>query len=78
MAKAAYAAYSAAVNAAEEFPSAETTRKERECRRLVDAANALVAEAQAAADVVQCEMRGRDVKLEEQVGGLLLAALRLM
>ena len=35
---------------------------------MLDTANALVAEAQAAADVVQGELRGRDVKLEEQVG----------
>jgi hypothetical protein len=42
--------------------------REEECRALAEAANALVAEAQAAADVVQGELRGRDVKLEEQVG----------
>ena len=36
---------------------------------MLDTANALVAEAQAAADVVQGELRGLDVKLEEQVGG---------
>jgi hypothetical protein len=35
---------------------------------LVEAANVPVAEVQAAADVVQGELRGRDVKLEEQVG----------
>jgi hypothetical protein len=66
-AKAAAAAWSAAVKAAEDFPSAEATRQEEECKRLLDAANALVAEAQAAADVVRGNLLGRDVKLEEQV-----------
>jgi hypothetical protein len=67
-AQAAGAAYSAAVKAAEDCPSAEAAMREEECRALAEAANALVAEAQAAADVVQGELRGRDVKLEEQVG----------
>jgi hypothetical protein len=65
-AQAAGAAYSAAVKAAEDFPSAEAALRDEECR-MAEAANALVAETQAAADVVQGELRGRDVKLEEQV-----------
>ena len=68
-AQAAAAAYSAAVKAAEDSPSAEATLREEECRALCDAANVLVAEAQAAADAVQGDLRGREVKLEEQVGG---------
>ena len=67
-AKAAAAAWSAAVKAAEDAPSAAATREEEECKRLYDAATALVAEARAAADVVQDNLRGQDVKLEEQVG----------
>ena len=66
-AKAAAAAWSAAVKAAEDAPSAAATLQEEECKRVLDAANALVAEAQAAADVVQEKLRGQDVKLEEQV-----------
>jgi hypothetical protein len=66
-AKAAAAAWSAAVKAAEDVPSAAATRQEEECKRLVDAATAQVVEAQAAADVVQENLRGQDVKLEEQV-----------
>jgi hypothetical protein len=68
------AAWNAAVKAAEDAPSFEATQREEECRRLFDAANALVAEAQAAADAVQFERRGRDLKLEEQVGGRVVAA----
>jgi hypothetical protein len=63
-AQAAGAAYSAAVKAAEDCPSAEAALREEECRALAEAANALVAEAQAAADVVKGELRGRDVKLK--------------
>ena len=67
-AKAAAAAVGAAAKAAQETPSDEAAQKEEECQRALDAANALVAEAQAAAESVQKELRGREVKLEEQVG----------
>ena len=67
-AKAAAAAYSAAVRAAEDAPSAEATQKEEECQRALAAAEALVEQAQPAADDVPHEVRGRDIKLEEQVG----------
>ena len=43
-------------------------QKEPECQRAFDVANALVAEAQAAAENVPKEVRGGEVKLEEQVG----------
>jgi hypothetical protein len=66
-ATAAAAAWNAAVKAAEDVPSAEATREEEECKRLLDAATALAAEAQAAADVVRGNLLGQDVKLEEQV-----------
>jgi hypothetical protein len=57
------------VKAAEDAPSAAATLQEEECKSLLDAANALVAEAQAAAYVVQEKLGGQDVKLFVQVGG---------
>jgi hypothetical protein len=66
-AKAAAAEYCAAVMAAEDAPSAEATQKEDECQRALDAANAAVAEAQAARDDLPEELRGQEIKLEEQV-----------
>ena len=68
-AKAAAAALGAAARAAEEAPGAAATQKEQECQRALDVANAVVAQAEAAAVAVQGEVRGREVKLEEQVGG---------
>jgi len=66
------AAFGAAAKAAQEAPSAAATQKEEECQRAMDAAEALVVAAQAAAIAVPIELRGRDVKLEEQVGGWML------
>jgi len=65
--KAAAAAYSAAVRTAKDAPSAEATQKEEECQRALGAAEALVGQAQLAADDVPHELRGQDIKLEEQV-----------
>ena len=67
-AKAAAAAFGAAAKAAQETPSDEAVQKEQECQRAFDLANTLVAEAQAAAENVPKEVRGGEVKLEEQVG----------
>jgi hypothetical protein len=55
------------VKAAEGAPSAAATLQEEECKSLLEAANALVAEAQAAAYVVQEKLGGQNVKLELQV-----------
>ena len=56
------------MKAAEDAPSAAATLQEEECKSLLDAAYALVAEAQAAAYVVQEKLGGQDVKFV-QVGG---------
>ena len=55
------------MKAAEDAPSAAATLQEEECKRVLDAANALVEEALAAAYAVQEKLRWQDVKLEEQV-----------
>jgi hypothetical protein len=69
-AEAAKQAYTAAVIAAEDSPSDEATRKEEECQRAVDEANKLVAEAEAVVNAMHEALRGRDIKLEEQVGDI--------
>ena len=63
-------AYTAAVIAAEDTPSDEATRKEAECKRAVDEANKLVEEAEAVANAMHEALKGRDIKLEEQVGDI--------
>jgi hypothetical protein len=69
-AKAAKEAYTAAVVAAEDTPSDEATRKEAECKRARDEANMLVKEAEAVANDMHEALKGRDIKLEEQVGDI--------
>ena len=69
-AEAAKQAYTAAVIAAEDAPSDEATRKEAECKRAIDEANKLVEEAEAVANAMHEALKGRDIKLEEQVGDI--------
>lgn len=66
--KAAAAAYSAAVRVAEDTPSDEAAAKEAECERVLHEAERLVVEAQTAADAVKENLRGKDIKSEDQVG----------
>jgi hypothetical protein len=67
MAEAAKQAYTAAVIAAEDTPSDEANTKEADCKRAVDEANQRVEEADAVANAMQEALKGRDIKLEEQV-----------
>jgi hypothetical protein len=62
------AAYGAAIKAAEDAPSDEATRKEAACERAMIDANMLVEEAQAVANAVTEQLRGQDIKSEDQVG----------
>jgi hypothetical protein len=71
-------AHAAAVTANENAPSDEATRKLEQCKRALDEADMLVAEAAANAE---CQsFKEEDIKLEEQVGNiwsrLLLPCLR--
>ncbi len=67
-AKAAAAAYSAGVKAAEDEPSDEATRTEAAFERAMADANKLVQEAQIAANAVKEPLRGQDINLQDQVG----------
>jgi hypothetical protein len=69
-AEAAKQAYTAAVIAAEDTASDEATMKEAECKRATDEANKLVEEAEAVANAMHEAVKGRDIKLEEQVGDI--------
>ncbi len=66
-AAAAAKAYTAAVIDAEDTPSDEVTRKEEECKRVRDEAKKMLEDAEAVANALPDALKGRDIKLEEQV-----------
>jgi hypothetical protein len=73
-AKEAAAAYSAAVKAAEDAPSDEATVKEAAFERAMVEAKKLVEEAQDAANDVKEQLKGQDIKSEDQVEARVFAA----
>jgi hypothetical protein len=73
-ARQAAAAYGAAVKAAEDTPSDEATVNEAAFERAMAEANKLVEEALVAANAVKEQLRGQDIKSEDQVGARVRAA----
>jgi hypothetical protein len=73
-AREAAAAYGAAVKAAEDTPSDEATVNEAAFERAMAEANKLVEEALVAANAVKEQLRGQDIKSEDQVGARVWAA----
>jgi hypothetical protein len=65
-------AYTAAVKDAEDTPGDEATRKEEECKRVRDEAKKMLEHAEAVANALPEALKGKDIKLEEQVGNMQL------